>query len=189
MTSCHNLTSVANVNTICSTYLLAVGNLNYESSKSHNVFVEVSDGIHTLVANFTIIVDDENDPPEKVTIQGLAWGRVKENRNTELIGELITSDEDITQSHVYTLKGSEKFILRGNKLFTSAEANIDFEKLQTVDIVVISRDNGIPSKHVIQNITIIVSKIFFSFYFVKCDISFFKSIFTSHNFFIFRSTM
>ena len=92
-----------------------------------------------------------------MTIQGSLVGRVKENANDELIGELVTSDEDGSQSHVYALKGTTRFTIKGSKLYTSQEANLNYEKQQEFEIVVVSTDNGNPPLSVKQNLTIMVS--------------------------------
>jgi hypothetical protein len=92
-----------------------------------------------------------------VTIQGSLSGWVKENANDELIGELVTRDEDVSQSHAYALKGSARFIIKGSKLYTSLEANLNYEKQQEFEIVVVSTDNGSPPLSVEQNLTIMVS--------------------------------
>jgi hypothetical protein len=92
-----------------------------------------------------------------VTIQGSLSGWVKENANDELIGELVTRDEDVSQSHAYALKGSTRFTIKGSKLYTSLEANLNYEKQQEFEIVVVSTDNGSPPLSVEQNLTIMVS--------------------------------
>ncbi len=155
--NCHNGTLDPHVKTICSNKLLVSGRLNYEDISSHEIIVEVSDGKHSRVSNFTITLLDQNDPPENVTIQGSLVGRVKENANDELIGELVTSDEDGSQSHVYALKGTTRFTIKRSKLYTSQEANLNYEKQQEFEIVVVSTDNGNPPLSVKQNLTIMVS--------------------------------
>ena len=156
-TICHSRTSDPHVKTNCSCKLLVSGSLNYEHISSHEIIVEVSDGNHSRVNNFTITLIDQNDPPENVTIQGSLSGWVKENANDELIGELVTRDEDVSQSHAYALKGSARFTIKGSKLYTSLEANLNYEKQQQFEIVVVSTDNGSPPLSVEQNLTIMVS--------------------------------
>ena len=154
--TCHNDTSDPHVKTKCSCKLLVSGRLNYEDISSHLIIVEVSDGKHSAVNNFTIVLVDQNDRPENVTIQGSLSGRVKENANDALIGELVTSDEDGSQSHVYALKDAARFAIKGNKLYTSQEANLNYEQQQEFEISVISTDNGNPSLNVEQNLTVMV---------------------------------
>jgi ABC-type multidrug transport system fused ATPase/permease subunit len=98
---------------------------------------------------------DQNDPPKNVTIQGSLTGRVKENANDELIGELVISDEDASQSHVYALKDA-RFTIKGSKLYTSPEANFNYEEQQEFEIVVASTDNGRPPLSVQRNLTVMV---------------------------------
>ena len=154
---CHNVTSDPHIKTNCSCKLLVNGNLNYESASSHEIIVEVSDGNHSKINNFTITILDKNDPPENVTIQGSLSGRVKENANDELIGELVTSDEDVSQTHTYALKDSQRFAIKGSKLYTSRTANLNYEKQQEFVIVIVSTDNGSPKLSVEQNLTVKVS--------------------------------
>ncbi|XP_028399274.1 protocadherin Fat 4-like [Dendronephthya gigantea] len=157
--SCHNDTSNLNIKTICTCKLVVSGHLNYEDIPSHEIIVEVSDGNHSRVSNFTITLLDRNDQPENVTIQGSLTGRVRENANNKLIGELVTTDEDVSQSHVYTLKGSTRFTIKGNKLYTSQGANLNYEEKQEFRIVIMSTDNGYPPKSVKQNLTIEVEDV------------------------------
>ena len=153
---CHNRTSHHHINTVCSSELLVSDSLDYEDMPSNEIIVEVSDGTHTSVSNFTINLVDQNDPPENVTIQGSLTGRVKENANDELIGELVTSDEDASQSHVYALNDA-RFTIKGSKLYTSPEANFNYEEQQEFGIVVVSTDNGRPRLSVQRNLTVMVS--------------------------------
>lgn len=154
---CHNSTSDPHVKTNCSCKLLVNGNLNYESASSHEIIVEVSDGNHSKVTNFTITILDKNDRPENVTIQGSLSGRVKENANDELIGELVTSDEDVSQTHTYVLIDSPKFAMKGSKLYTSTGANLNYELQKEFEIVVVSTDSGSPKLSVQRNLTVKVS--------------------------------
>ena len=93
-----------------------------------------------------------------MTIQGSLTGQVKENANDKLIGELVTRDEDVSQSHIYALKGSRKFTIKGNKLYTSQRADLNYEEKQEFKIVVVSTDNGRPPKSVEQNLTVEVCR-------------------------------
>ena len=155
---CHNETSDPNVKTVCSTKLLVNGSLDYEDVPSHEIIVEVSDGNHTIVSNFTVSLIDKNDSPQNVTIQGSLTGRVKENANDQLIGELVTSDQDASQSHVYSLNDA-RYAIKGSKLYTSSEANFNYEEQQEFRIMVTSTDSGKPQLSVQQNLTIVVEDV------------------------------
>ena len=155
--TCHNITSNPHVKTNCSSKLLVSGNLNYESETSHEIIVEVSDGNHSKITSFTITILDKNDPPENVTVQGSLSCRVKENANDELIGELVTRDEDPSQIHTYALKNSPRFTIKGSKLYSSGGANLNYERQQEFEIVVVSTDSGSPQLNVEQNLTVVVS--------------------------------
>lgn len=143
--------------TVCSCKLLVSGSLNYEDQSSHEIILEVSDGTHSRTSNFTITVLDQNDPPKNVTIQGSLSGRANENTNNELVGELVTNDDDRSQSHVYSLNDSTRFTIKGNKLYTSRIANLDYEARQEFKIAVTSTDSGRPPLFFEQTLTIEVS--------------------------------
>lgn len=158
--TCRNVSNISGVKTRCSAYLYVNGALDYESMPRHSIIVRATDD-HGLfhVREFTVTVLDQNDRPANVTLQGSFTGQVKENRNDEMIGELVTSDEDTSQSHSYTLKNSSnsRFILKGNRLFTTLTADLDYEQQQEFEIVVASTDDGKPRKTVVQRLTIQVS--------------------------------
>ena len=102
---------------------------------------------------------DRNDRPSNVTIQGSFFAQVNENRNDEVIGDLVTSDEDSSQSHSYTLRNSSnsRFTLKGSRLYTTQAANLDYEEQREFEIVVASTDDGTPPKTVEQRLVIQVS--------------------------------
>ena len=69
--------------------------------------------------------------------------KVNENSNNALVGELLTTDPDFGQSHVYNISNTRGlFVLKGNEVWTSETANLDFEKAAQHTITVLSTDDG-----------------------------------------------
>lgn len=95
---------------------------------------------------FTVRILDVNDRPTNITLSGRGVGYITENSDNALVGVLVTSDEDVTQSHTYRLinNGGWKFRLLGNKLYTSSHSNLDYEKKSRYTVVVRATDNGVP---------------------------------------------
>ena len=57
---------------------------------------------------------------------------IDENRNNELIGGLITFDQDLTHTHVYTLvqNPGQRFVIINSSLYTSSNASLNYEQQQ-----------------------------------------------------------
>ena len=60
---------------------------------------------------------DQNDAPENITLRGSNAVSVNENANGAFVGELMTSDQDVGQTHIYKLLNSAgvKFMILNNK--------------------------------------------------------------------------
>ena len=147
-TSCQSLNSTG---TRCTTGLLVSGAINYEDASSLNVIVRVTDDkglFRTELFNVTVI--DMNDPPTNVTLDGSAFASIPENSKDVQIDSLITDDEDQGQKFTYVLTNNPgvNFEIRGDKLFASKSANLDYESTARYQITVNSTDNGNPPKSV-----------------------------------------
>lgn len=72
--------------------------------------------------------------------------QVRENDNNAVVGELITTDDDATQTHTYRLLDSAggRFVIVGREVKVSAKANLDYESAQKYTIRAISTDSGKP---------------------------------------------
>jgi len=154
---CQNQTNTPGVKSKCTVPLLVKGKLNYEKSKSEDILVKVTDpsGLsHTQ--KFTVKVLNMNDKPSDVALSGGDVGYVDENANNALVGDLATVDEDANQVHTYRLinNGGWKFVVRGNKVFTSMYANLDYEKKSAYSISVRAIDDGRPRLYVDKTFTI-----------------------------------
>lgn len=146
-TSCQNKST----GTRCSTGLLVSGDINYEDASSLNIIVRVTDDkglFHTELFNVTVI--DMNDPPTNVTLDGSMTALIPENSRDVQIDSLITEDEDQGQSFSYNLISNPggNFEIRGDKLFASRSANLDYESSKSYQITVNSTDNGNPPQSV-----------------------------------------
>ena len=60
---------------------------------------------------------DQNDAPKNITLRGSNAVSVNENANGAFVGELMTSDQDVGQTHIYKLLNSAgvKFMILNNK--------------------------------------------------------------------------
>lgn len=147
-TSCQTPSSSG---TQCTTDLLVSGAINYEDTSSLDIIVRVTDNkglFHTEMFNVTVI--DVNDPPTNITLDGSASASISENSRNVQIDSLLTEDEDQGQSYNYVLLSNPggNFEIRGDKLFASKNASLDFESSPSYQITVKSTDNGNPPKSV-----------------------------------------
>ena len=158
--TCHNKTYIPGVKTKCTTPLKVSGDLDYETSSIEDILVRVTDDSGLFrVQPFKVTILDVNDRPKNITLAGGDTAFIDENLNYGFVGELATIDEDINQTHSYSLinNGGWKFILRQNKIFSSFHANLDYETKSEYSIAVRSRDNGTPRLSIDKTFTIQVS--------------------------------
>ena len=152
--SCQSLSPAG---TRCTTELLVNGDINYEDASSLSVIVRVTDDkglFHTEMFNVTVI--DMNDPPTNVTLDGSVSASIPENSKDVQIDSLITEDEDQAQNFTYVLISNPggNFEIRGDKLFASKSANLDYESSTRYQIMVKSTDNGNPPQSVQKSLVI-----------------------------------
>ena len=69
---------------------------------------------------------------------------VNENANGAFVGELMTSDQDVGQTHIYKLLNSAgvNFMILNNKLYVSSSANLGYEAQSQFTVRIQSEDNG-----------------------------------------------
>ena len=143
--------------TRCTTELLVSDSINFEETASLEVVIRVTDDkglFYTKWFNLTVI--DVNDPPSNVTLDGSTSVSVPENIRDVQIDSLITDDEDEGQNFTYALISDPggNFEIRGDKLFASESANLDFEFSSRYEISVSSTDNGSPPMRAIVSLYI-----------------------------------
>lgn len=157
--SCQTITNIPGVKTKCTTDLKVNGALDYETSKKYYVTVRVTDnkGLFTT-EQLRISIVDQNDAPENVTLGGGYMANVTENANGALVGQLVTSDQDVAQSHTYKLldDASGRFVIQNDKLYVSSSANLDYEVQNSFTVTVQSNDSGTPSLGLVQDFQITV---------------------------------
>ena len=145
--NCQSITNIPGVNTKCTTDLLVNGSLDYEVFTEYSLIVRVTDNKGTfMIQRLKITVVDQNDAPENVTLGGSNAASVNENANGAFVGELVTSDQDVGQTHTYKLLNSArgKFVILNNKLYVSSSANLDYEAQSQFTVRIQSEDNGSP---------------------------------------------
>ena len=146
-TNCWSITNIPGVNTKCTTNLLLNGSLDYEVSTEYSLIVRVTDNKGTFrTQQLKIRVVDQNDAPENVTLGGNNAASVNENANGAFVGELVTSDQDVGQTHIYKLLNNAggKFVISNTKVYVSSLANLDYEARSQFTIRIQSEDNGSP---------------------------------------------
>ena len=123
--------------------LLTAQSLDFEDQAAYDIIITSTDaGGLEISEEYTITVNDVNDAPSAIT---LSENTIEENLVEGLfIGELATTDDDVEDSHSYSLSGvdASSFQIVLNELRTGAE--FDFESKSLYEISVISTDeNGL----------------------------------------------
>lgn len=139
--------SISPNGTRCTTELLVSGDINFEDTSSLDVIVRVTDykGLfRTHLFNVTVI--DVNDPPTNVTLDGSVSALIPENSKGVQVDSLITEDEDQSQNFTYVFirNPGGNFEIKGDKLFTSKSAQLNYESSTSHQITVNSTDDGNP---------------------------------------------
>ena len=110
--------------------------VNYEETSSYSITVEAKDDGSPRLASVSVLnitVMDSNDSPTRLIFQG---GLIPEftkhsfegTRNGSVIGNFTTVDEDLGQSHVYSIEGdSEPFTINQSTLIVAWAEKLDFE--------------------------------------------------------------
>ena len=148
-------------NTECTAKVKVKDRLDHEVSPVLEIAVRVTDqdGLF-IIQNFNITVRDNNDQPSNVTISGGLEASVAENSPGAFIGELVTSDEDGNQSHIYNLLSNSNFleVKQRRFLYLKKYTSLDFEEKNEYVVKVTSTDNGSPvMTSAIQSFTVHVT--------------------------------
>lgn len=123
--------------------------LNYEETSSFRLTVEAKDdGSPRLssISVFNITVMDCNDPPMRLIFSGGAIPEFSEHtrggtKNGSVIGNFTTVDEDVGQSHVYSIVGgSEVFFINKSSLVVAWAERLNFESRDLWTLKVRSTD-------------------------------------------------
>ena len=123
--------------------------LNYEETSSFRLTVEAKDdGSPRLssISVFNITVMDCNDPPTGLLFSGGVIPEFSEHtsggtQNGSVIGNFSTVDEDLEQSHVYSIVGdSEVFFINKSSLVVAWAERLNFESRDLWTLKVRSTD-------------------------------------------------
>ena len=158
-TVCQTITNIPSVNTRCTVDLKVNGALDYETSKEYHITVRVTDNKRLFTTKqLKISIVDQNDAPENVRLGGSYTASVNENANGALVGQLVTSDQDVAQSHTYKLldDAAGRFVIQNDKIYVSSSAYLDYEVQKNFTVKVQSNDSGTPSLGLVQDFLIIV---------------------------------
>ena len=110
--------------------------LNYEEASSFSITVEARDDGSPRLASISAInitVIDSNDPPTHLIFNGgfipeFTKASSEGNRNGSVIGNFTTLDEDVGQSHVYSILGNnDVFAINESSLVVAWAEKLDFE--------------------------------------------------------------
>ena len=123
--------------------------LNYEETSSFRLTVEAKDNGSPRLSSisvFSITVMDGNDPPTGLVFSGGVIPEFSEHtpggtQNGSVIGNFSTVDEDLGQSHIYSIVGdSEVFFINKSSLMVAWAEQLNFESRDVWTLKVRSTD-------------------------------------------------
>ena len=115
---------------------------DYETKSSYAVTVTSTDsGGLTTSGSTTITVNDVNEAPTGISISSVS---VNENSAGAVVGTLSTTDVDASDSHTYTLSGTDasSFEVVDGKLKLKSSVSADYETKNSYAVTVTSTDSG-----------------------------------------------
>ncbi len=134
---------------------------NYEVKSSYSIRVRVTDGAsNTFYRVFTILVDDVNDAPTNIMVNGNAVGTTfAENKPLgSVIANLTTTDEDASNTFTYSFvntagNNNSDFTIIGSQLRTNSM--FDFETRQNYVVFIQTNDGngGLFTKQLLLTVT------------------------------------
>ena len=102
------------------------------------VRVTASDGELSRSADFNLTVNNVNDMPDSVSLDNLT---ISENSAGATVGTLSTTDEDVSDSHTYTVSDN-RFEVSGDQLKLKDGVSLDMESEGSINLTVTSTDNS-----------------------------------------------
>jgi T5SS/PEP-CTERM-associated repeat protein len=119
--------------------------LDYETSQSHQITVQASDGVNSSQQTFTIAIDDVNEPPSAPADANAAANHVAENAaNGTLVGITAVASDPEGHAITYSLTDDAggRFAIDANTgVVTVADGSkLDFETSQSHQITVQASD-------------------------------------------------
>lgn len=125
--------------------------LNFEASPSHVIRVRVTDsGNATFEEDFTIVLNNVNEPPTDMNLAPASGGVVNVDENSlggTLVGTLSTVDQDANETHTYSFgdgpaDAGGRLVINGDRVEVAPGADINFEVTPTLTIRVRVTDSG-----------------------------------------------
>ncbi|MFT7034260.1 MAG: hypothetical protein ACJA2S_002773, partial [Cyclobacteriaceae bacterium] len=130
--------------------------INFEAKNSYSIRIQTEDSGQEIFSKaFVIAINDLNDSPTEISLTTTTF-----NENQEigsLIADLITSDEDPSDVHLYSFHNigsndNEDFAIIDNQLFT--KSTFDFEERITyfIDLQSNDQNGGIVEQQITLNV-------------------------------------
>ncbi|XP_066935500.1 protocadherin Fat 4-like isoform X3 [Clytia hemisphaerica] len=140
----------------CTTSIRLKKGLNFEVTDEYDLNVRVIDRGHSVVYKFKVQVNDTNDQPTDIGINGKKSVDVLENMMGIRCGKLQTTDEDVDQTFTYTITSNDfnLFEIQGEYLVLKTYSKLDYETKNQYQLTISSSDSGTPSKTVAKQLTI-----------------------------------
>ena len=117
--------------------------IDFDNNSSHDIKIRTTDsGGESYDKTFTIQVQNQNNAPTDITLDGNSVNELSENGIT--IGTLTTSDVDAGDTHTYKLvhDAQGRFKIDGNQLQVKKGHLLDFDKNSSHDIKIRTTDSG-----------------------------------------------
>ena len=115
---------------------------NYEVLSSYQFTIIATDDTgHEKSTTHQFTVIDVNDAPTSITLSSTA---INENSAGAIVGELTTTDEDISDSHTYTLTGddADSFEVVDGQLKLQDNVSANYEVKNSYSVTVTATDSG-----------------------------------------------
>ncbi|KAL4238399.1 hypothetical protein ACF0H5_003108 [Mactra antiquata] len=146
--------------TECSIDVILIKELDVKKSDKYSIDVTANDkhGLETK-ENMQIFIEDVNNAPSEILLDGLAVTELKIIENTQdiVVSELKTIDKDTDQMHAYAIVENPNsfFQLEGSTLKIASNATIDFESTQNEMTLKLSvKDSGSPQLSYMKGLSI-----------------------------------
>ncbi|XP_062574138.1 protocadherin Fat 4-like [Saccostrea cucullata] len=133
--------------------------LDFEMMPVFSLTLSVQDNAGlTDSSNFRVNVQDINEPPTRIFLNGKSLTSLSVNEMTqnETIAELSALDPDQHQFHKFSLESGEKenFEIIENKLRVRTSAVLDFEAQEEHHLIINIMDNGLPPLSLQAKVTV-----------------------------------
>ncbi|SVD17844.1 uncharacterized protein METZ01_LOCUS370698, partial [marine metagenome] len=115
---------------------------NYEVLNSYSITITATDDAgHEKATTYPFQVTDVNESPTDMSLSSTA---TDENSAGAVIGDLTTTDEDIDDSHTYTLSGADadSFEIVNGQLKLKGSVTANYEVKSSYSVTVTTTDSG-----------------------------------------------